>query len=158
MLTSLANTLEVGLNLAFELQSIATRASGKWILDNIAAQLEARVISPLFKKLQRRGLVIESHSIPSSRGSVTHLLLPTLIASSLHARLSSSLSLVFIILSARPRTALELGTAPLPLVASSSPWADACGWAHSPTTRGSLTPFHAGTWESAAKIAFDSEA
>ena len=39
MLAPLPNALEVGLNLAFELQSIAARASGEGVLDNITAQL-----------------------------------------------------------------------------------------------------------------------
>jgi hypothetical protein len=37
MLASLANALEVRLNLAFKLQSIAARASREGILDHIAA-------------------------------------------------------------------------------------------------------------------------
>jgi hypothetical protein len=37
MLASLSYTLEVGLDFALELQSIASRAGSEWILDDIAS-------------------------------------------------------------------------------------------------------------------------
>ena len=75
---------------------------------------------------------------------LTHLLLSTLIASSLNARLSSPLSLIIIIIATGARAALELNAAALSLVAATSPWAGACRRTRSPTTHGALTSVHAG--------------
>jgi hypothetical protein len=100
----------------------------------------------------------------TSKTLLTHLLLPALVARSLDSRLSSSLPLIFIVVSARARTALELGAASLPLVAPSSTWTDTCGWARSPATHGSLTSVHAGrkglrgVLRAAAELAFDRKA
>ncbi len=73
---------------------------------------------------------------------VTHFLLPTLIAGSLHARLSSSLGLFFIAFSSSSWAAFKLCTTPLPLVASPRAWPAAGGRARTPTTEG-VYSFHA---------------
>jgi len=100
------------------------------------------IISLVFERVPMAGVGVESHSRFSF---LTHLLLSTLITSSLDTRLSSSLPLIIIVVSARARAALELGAAPLPLVvAPSCAWTDARRWARSPTTHGSLTSVHAG--------------
>jgi hypothetical protein len=144
MLASLANALEVRFNLALELQSIATRASREGVLDDIAPQLELNIVSLAFKKFQW----IPRRRVASTVSTVlTHLLLSTFIASSLDARLSSALSLIFIVVSTRARATLELGAAPLSLVASPRTWARACRRARSPTTHGSVTRLHAGRKE-----------
>jgi len=146
MLASLAHALEVRFDLAFELQSIAPRADGEGILDDIAAQLSGHNVS-LALQLVLSSRSVESHAILlflSSLFQVTHFLLSAFIASSLHARLSASLCLFFIFLSAAARTALEFNAASLSLVATSRTWTHARSWAGCPTTRASsLTPFHA---------------
>ena len=59
---------------------------------------------------------------------MSHLLLSTLIASSLHTGLSPPFALLFLVLSSTPRAALELGTAPLPLSPARSPAAADGDW------------------------------
>jgi hypothetical protein len=76
---------------------------------------------------------------------MTHLLLPTLIASSLDAWLSSPLVILFFALAAAARAALELAsTASLPLEAPSCAWAATRGRGRqrSPAT-GNVNTFHA---------------
>jgi len=90
------------------------------------------------------GLGDESPSQCQRWSVLTHLLLSTLITGSLDTRLSSSLSLIFIVVAARARAALELGAATLPLVAATSAWTSACRRTRSPTTHGSVTSIHAG--------------
>jgi hypothetical protein len=135
MLAPLPHALEVRLNLAFELQSIATRTRCKWVLNNIASQLYLPMISAIFNNIQHRRLVVASHFLSTFLlGAVTHFLLPTLIARSLNTRLSPSLSFLLITLAARPRTAFEFSAALLPFVTSSSARTAAGGWAGRPPT------------------------
>ena len=146
MLASLAYALEVRFDLAFELQSIAARADGEGILNNIATQLSGHNVS-LAHQLLLSSCSVGSHAVLlflSSLFPVTHFLLSAFIACSLHARLSASLCLFFVFLSAASRTALELNAASLSLVATPRTWTHARSWAGCPTTgASSLTPFHA---------------
>lgn len=144
MFASLSYPLKIRFDFAIKLESSATRARLEWILNNITAQLQLPNISLLFFAIFR-SLVVESSILPS-QGSVTHFLLPTLIASSLNTWLSSSLSFFIMVISSGSRAAFEFSrTTSLSLITISSAWPSTPSGTACPASHSS---FHVGMRQS----------
>lgn len=143
MFASLSDALEVGLDLALELQSEATSAGREWILNDITSQLAILVsymFSNIFCDIELHG----SRVIYPLPFCVTHFLLSTLIARSLDARLSPALCLFMVVIFCdTARTALELDATALPFEASTRARSNAGCRTGNPTTHGPLTTLHA---------------